>query len=256
MGISSGRKAPTVGTSVVIDPKDLTNTVNLATLDLLNPQTKSQFEQLRLTLGPIIANNSKKAHYGLFLEEFVKELAKELSSDQIKKVSSALTRLGNEKMKEEKAAEKGGKKTKAAKTKTSLVASRPNTTDIATYDDDAFGEYVEAPDLDRPLASHADACLATTLCEAVNAWGMQLGYLAALCLAIPPRYGTTVVSSSVPSYRPLKLPNKQIVSCCVRTAASVYAPTTSRLDLVATDSARPFRPRETEADGIEALGDL
>ncbi|KAM4059353.1 translation initiation factor eIF3 subunit [Hirsutella rhossiliensis] len=140
VGISSGRKAPTIGTSVAIDPKDPTSTVNLAIIPLFNPQTKSQFEQLRATIGPIIANNYKKAHYGLFLEEFAKELAKELSSDQIKKVSSALTRLGNEKMKEEKAAEKGGKKTKAAKTKTSLVASRPNTTDTATYDDDGFGD--------------------------------------------------------------------------------------------------------------------
>lgn len=140
MGISSGRKAPTIGTSVVIDPKDPTNTVNLATLPLFNPQTKSQFEQLRGTMAPIIANSYKKAHYGLFLEEFAKDLAKELSSDQIKKVSSALTRLGNEKMKEEKASDKGGKKTKAAKTKSSLVTSRPNTTDTATYDDDGFGE--------------------------------------------------------------------------------------------------------------------
>ncbi|KAF4510492.1 hypothetical protein G6O67_002372 [Ophiocordyceps sinensis] len=140
VGTSSGRKAPTIGTSVAVDPNDPTNTVNLATLPLFNPQTKNQFEQLRTTIGPIIAYNYKKAHYGLFLEEFAKELAKELSSDQIKKVSSALTRLGNEKMKEEKASDKGGKKTRAAKTKTSLVASRANTTDTATYDDDAFGD--------------------------------------------------------------------------------------------------------------------
>lgn len=71
-------------------------------------------------------------------------MAKELSSDQMKKVASALTRLGNEKMKEEKAAEKGGKKSKAAKTKATLVASRPNTTDTTTYEDDGFGEYVPA----------------------------------------------------------------------------------------------------------------
>jgi len=40
-------------------------------------------------------------------------------------------------MKEEKAAEKGGKKTKAAKTKTSLVATRDVSykADTSTYDD-------------------------------------------------------------------------------------------------------------------------
>ncbi|PWI67611.1 hypothetical protein PCL_02965 [Purpureocillium lilacinum] len=143
VGLNSGRKAPTIGAAVVVDSKDPTNTVNLNALPLFNPQTKKQFEQMRTTLAPIISGNGKKAHYGLFLEEFVRELAKEMNSDQVKKVASALTRLSNEKMKEEKAAEKGGKKSKAAKTKTSLVTSRPNTTDTATYDDDAFGEYVE-----------------------------------------------------------------------------------------------------------------
>lgn len=140
MGISSGRKANTAGAAVVVDANEPSKTVNIASLPLFNPQTKKQFELLRTTLAPIINANSKKAHYGLFLEEFVKELSKELSSDQVKKVASALTRLSNEKMKDEKASEKGGKKTKAAKTKTSLVTTRANTTDVSTYDDDAFGE--------------------------------------------------------------------------------------------------------------------
>lgn len=143
VAIGSGRKAPTIGASVVVDSKDPTNTVNLAALPLFDPQTKSQFEQLRVTVAPIVAGNAKKAHYGRFLEEFAKDLAKDLSSDQVKKVASVLTCLSNEKLKDEKAAEKGGKKSEAAKTKTSLVTSRPNTTDIATYDNDAFGEYVD-----------------------------------------------------------------------------------------------------------------
>jgi len=107
VGLNSGRKAPTIGAAVVVDSKDPTNTVNLNALPLFNPQTKKQFEQMRTTLAPIISGNGKKAHYGLFLEEFVRELAKEMNSDQVKKVASALTRLSNEKMKEEKAAEKG-----------------------------------------------------------------------------------------------------------------------------------------------------
>lgn len=143
VGLNSGRKDPKISAAIVVDSQDPTNTINLSNLPLFNPQTKKQFELLRTSIAPIIASNSKKAHYGLFLEEFVKDMAKELSSDQVKKVSSALTRLGNEKMKEEKAADKGSKKTKAAKTKTSLVTSRPNTTDVSTYDDDdAFDEYV------------------------------------------------------------------------------------------------------------------
>jgi translation initiation factor 3 subunit J len=115
--------------------------IDFSTLPLFTPNTKGQFEKLRETLTPLIAANSKKGQYSLFLQEFVKQLAKELPSEQIKKIASGLTTLSNEKMKEEKAQEKGGKKTKAAKTKTTLNASRDTgvRADTAAYDDD-FGE--------------------------------------------------------------------------------------------------------------------
>lgn len=140
IGVSNTRKAKAPGAVIVLDDKNPNNTVNMATLPIFNPTTKSQFEQLRNTLVPIITANSKKAHYTMFLQEFAKQLAAELPSDQVKKVSSALTTLSNEKMKAEKAAEKTGKKSKAAKTKTSLVANRSSTVDTNTYEDDAFGE--------------------------------------------------------------------------------------------------------------------
>lgn len=123
---------------MIPDPENPTNLINLAAVSTFNPQTKLQFEKMRGVLAALITTNTKKAHYGLFLEEFSKDLVKELNSDQIKKIASALTRASNEKLKEEKAGDK--KKTKAAKTKTSLVASRAGATDTATYDDDAFGE--------------------------------------------------------------------------------------------------------------------
>jgi translation initiation factor 3 subunit J len=140
IGVSNSRKANTAGSAVPVDPSDPTKTIDLNTLPLFNPQTKLQFEKMRNVVGPIISANAKKAHYVLFLQEFTKQLAKDLPSDQIKKISSTLTALGNEKMKEEKAADKGGKKTKAQKTKTSLVASRPNTNDTAAYDDVGYDE--------------------------------------------------------------------------------------------------------------------
>lgn len=126
---------------MVVDAKDPSATVDLTRLPLFDPKTKAQFEKLRDTLVPVITGNSKKAHYVIFLQEFTKQLAKDLPSDQIKKISSALTTLSNEKMKEEKAAEKGGKKSKAQKTKVALVAGRNATTtaDVTAYDDD-FGE--------------------------------------------------------------------------------------------------------------------
>jgi translation initiation factor 3 subunit J len=141
IGISSNRKATTAGSAVPIDASDPSKTVDLSALPLFKPGTKSQFEQLRNVLGPILSGSSKKAHYTLFLQEFTKQLAKELPSDQIKKIASSLTALSNEKMKEEKAADKGGKKSKAAKTKTSLagVSRGGGVADTATYDDDDAG---------------------------------------------------------------------------------------------------------------------
>lgn len=144
IGISSNRKATTAGSAVPIDASDPSKTVDLSALPLFKPGTKSQFEQLRNVLGPILSGSSKKAHYTLFLQEFTKQLSKDLPSDQIKKIASSLTALSNEKMKEEKAADKGGKKSKAAKTKTSLagVSRGGGAADTATYDDDdaGFGE--------------------------------------------------------------------------------------------------------------------
>jgi translation initiation factor 3 subunit J len=142
IGISS-RKATTAGSAVPIDASDPTKTVDLSALPLFRPTTKLQFEQLRNVIGPILSGHAKKAHYTLFLQEFSKQLAKDLPSDQIKKVASSLTALANEKMKEEKAADKGGKKTKAAKTKTSLagVSRGGGVADTTAYDDEgAFGE--------------------------------------------------------------------------------------------------------------------
>jgi translation initiation factor 3 subunit J len=125
----------------VTDESDPTKAIDLSSLHIFNPNTKDQFTKLRETLTPLIAGNSKKGQYSLFLQEFTKQIAKDLPSEQIKKIASGLTTLSNEKMKEEKAAEKGGKKTKAAKTKTVLNASRDVSTraDTAAYDED-FGE--------------------------------------------------------------------------------------------------------------------
>ncbi|KAL2159439.1 hypothetical protein VTH06DRAFT_2444 [Thermothelomyces fergusii] len=136
VGISSGRKATTAGSAVPIDANDPSKTVDLSALPLFNPATKAQFEELRNVLGPILAASSKKPHYTLFLQEFAKQLAKDLPSDQIKKIASTLTALSNEKMREEKAAEKGGKKTKAAKSKASLAGvTRDGGLDMDVYDD-------------------------------------------------------------------------------------------------------------------------
>ncbi|KAI9665094.1 MAG: Translation initiation factor 3 subunit J component [Bathelium mastoideum] len=118
-------------------PADPTATIDLASLPLFQPKTPAQFTALRDALVPLLTANAKKPQYSLWLQEFSKQLARELPSDQIRKAASGLTTLANERQKEEKAAEKGGKKSKAAKTKATLVAQRDVTTraDTAVYDD-------------------------------------------------------------------------------------------------------------------------
>lgn len=137
--VPSSRKAVIKG-SVVPDPKNPDNLIDLSSMPLFDPKTKAQFETMREVMAPIIGGeNAKKAHYALFLTEFAKQLARDLPSDQIKKVASSLTTLSNEKMREEKQ-QGGAKKTKAAKTKTTLAINRPTVTDTTAYDDEAFGD--------------------------------------------------------------------------------------------------------------------
>lgn len=136
--LSVGKKKSVMKPVTIADGDDPTKAIDLSSLSIFNPNTKDQFLKLRETLVPLLTANTKKAHYTLFLQEFTKQIAKELPSDQIKKIASGLTTLSNEKMKEEKAAEKGGKKSKAAKTKASLVATRDVSykADTAAYEDD------------------------------------------------------------------------------------------------------------------------
>jgi translation initiation factor 3 subunit J len=124
------------------DPSKPGETIDLSKLALFSPVTKDQFSRLRETLVPLMTANAKKAQYVLFLEQFTKAIVKDLPSEQIRKISSGLTTLGNEKMKEEKILEKGGKKSKAAKTKTTLAAGRNISTkaDTTSYADEGFDE--------------------------------------------------------------------------------------------------------------------
>ena len=138
VGINKNRSAPKAMVSA--DAKDPSNSIDLSSLPLFNPVTKDQFLKLRETIVPLLAANSKKAQYTIFMQEFTKQIVKDMPSEQIKKIASGLTTLSNEKMKEEKAAEKGSKKSKAAKNKATLVASRDisSRADTLSYGDDGI----------------------------------------------------------------------------------------------------------------------
>ena len=110
--------------TIIEDKSNPGQTIDLSTLSIFKPATKSQFEALSATLVPLLTAASSRPHYSLWLTEFVKKIAADMPSTEIKKAASGLTALSNEKMKEEKAAEKGWKKSKAAKSKISLAAGR------------------------------------------------------------------------------------------------------------------------------------
>ncbi|PGH03532.1 eukaryotic translation initiation factor 3 subunit J [Helicocarpus griseus UAMH5409] len=140
--IDLNRKRSAPKATVISDKDDPTRSIDLSAIPLFKPTTKNQFTELTDTLIPLLTASSKKPHYSLWVQDFAKKLVKELNSTDIKKVASTLTAAGNEKMKEEKAQEKGGKKTKAAKTKASVVVSRDtgNRADITAYDGDELDD--------------------------------------------------------------------------------------------------------------------
>ncbi|RVX73893.1 Eukaryotic translation initiation factor 3 subunit J [Exophiala mesophila] len=141
--VGIGPKGRTNKATIIEDKANPGQAIDLSALALFRPATKTQFDNLTTTLAPLLAASSSRPHYAIWLPTFVKQIAADLPSAEIKKVASALTALSNEKMKEEKSADKGGKKSKAAKTKTSLAAGRDvgrGVADTTSYDDDGLGD--------------------------------------------------------------------------------------------------------------------
>ena len=123
---------------VVEDKANPGQAIDLSTIPIFTPSTRSQFDTLSSTLVPLLTALSHKPHYSLWLHDFVKKIFADLPSVEIKKAASGLAALSNERMKEEKAQDKTGKKSKAAKSKTSLAAGRDigrGIADTTSYDD-------------------------------------------------------------------------------------------------------------------------
>lgn len=123
---------------IVEDKSKPGEAIDLSTIPLFTPSTRSQFDALSTTLVPLLTASSHKPHYSLWLQDFVKKISADLPSTEIKKAASGLTALSNEKLKEEKSQDKTGKKSKAAKSKTTLAAGRDvgrGIADTTSYDD-------------------------------------------------------------------------------------------------------------------------
>ena len=140
-------KARSAPRTIVIDDDhkgggvgDPSKAVDLSAMQLFKPTTKDQFTKLTNTLIPLLLENSKKPQFTLWAQDFTKQLLRGLNSAEVKKVSSSLTTMSNEKMREERASDKGTKKTKAAKTKVSLAAGGKDDKETTAYDDDGLGD--------------------------------------------------------------------------------------------------------------------
>ncbi|KAL9112497.1 MAG: hypothetical protein Q9227_003339 [Pyrenula ochraceoflavens] len=130
-------------TIVVEDKSNPGQTIDLSNVPLFKPANRTQFEALSAALAPLLTASSTKAHYSIWAQDFVKKICAEMPSAEIKKAASGLTALSNEKMKEEKAQDKTGKKSKAAKGKATLSAGRDvgrGVADTSAYGNDDLGD--------------------------------------------------------------------------------------------------------------------
>ena len=125
----------------VVDPTDTSKSIDLSTIPLFNPTTKKQFQDLQDALAILLVAHVKKPHYSLFAQQLTRSLIKEMSSEQIRKVATACTTSLNEKLREEKAADKSARKTKAQKTKTVLVGAGGK--DSEKIDTKTYEEFAE-----------------------------------------------------------------------------------------------------------------
>ena len=112
-----------------------------------HPNTKEEFDEFSTRLTAIITAVGNSPQYPMFLASLVKALAEPLGSDDVKKVTSGLTALGNEKLKAEKASGgkgKKGKKPALAVGTAKSVAAKFDTTDYSRGGgiDDDFDDFM------------------------------------------------------------------------------------------------------------------
>ncbi|KAI5795195.1 eukaryotic translation initiation factor 3 subunit J [Geopyxis carbonaria] len=141
VGIGAGSGGTRSKPIAIVDPKDPGRSIDLSAMQIFKPTNKATFDQLRDVLVPLLTANVKKPHYSMFLQEFTRAITKDLSSEQIRLVASKLTTLSNEKQKEEKDAQKGGKKKKAApKAKLANAGKEAATHDTTNYNDAGYDD--------------------------------------------------------------------------------------------------------------------
>lgn len=109
----------------------------LSDLAIFKAKTKADFDTLRKTLAPLLNELSETSStmHANFVIELCRDVCKPLSPDQIRKVTSTLTALSNEKVREERA-NRGKKKKPIVKASSTKVDEVRDTTNYEEFDDD------------------------------------------------------------------------------------------------------------------------
>ncbi|KAH8554508.1 translation initiation factor eIF3 subunit [Umbelopsis sp. PMI_123] len=107
------------------------------TIETMKPVTKEQFEAYQKRLVETISSHQKAGQYKTFLENFIRELCLPIKDLEVRKISSTLTALANEKQRQQREAAKPKKK---GKEKPSLqgnqkTVGRPDTAAYDNFDD-------------------------------------------------------------------------------------------------------------------------
>ena len=113
-------------------------------VSLFRPKTKDDFDEFAKRLTAIITSVSHLPHYAMFVAGLVKSISEPLGSEDVKKVSSGLTALGNEKLKAEKGSGGKNKKGKKPALVVGAVKSVAPKFDTKAYgeDDDDFDDFM------------------------------------------------------------------------------------------------------------------
>ncbi|KAI9470836.1 MAG: eukaryotic translation initiation factor 3 subunit J [Benjaminiella poitrasii] len=105
-------------------------------LEECKPKNRVEFDAYRKRLVDLISASSKSINYGWFIDELLHDIAVPLEHAEVKKVSSSLTAIANEK---QRAAKEAAKKTKG-KSRPQLAAAGKNSAADDRFADD-FDDY-------------------------------------------------------------------------------------------------------------------
>ncbi|CAO3652684.1 unnamed protein product [Cunninghamella blakesleeana] len=107
-------------------------------IESMKPKTRVEFENYRKRLSEMIVANSKSMHYASFIDQLVRELCVPMKDMDVRKASSSLTALANDKQRQAKEATKSKKKGKpslAASGKADALDQRDYDREYDDFDD-------------------------------------------------------------------------------------------------------------------------